>query len=811
MQYPDSLNALDRPAGRTIGKEIALVSAKVTATAPRRWHVQAHLQSDDLDWHGLRTRGDGLTPRDFEIIQLGTTDPIRLVITSVRLDPIPGDVILQLEERAETELQFGERPSAHTLRLLRYPERKVNEDACAAILNFGPKPTPVGPNWFGEIDYLAKDFESMAAHMLQDLKRNLPSWEAGTPADVGITLVEMLAYVGDYLSYRQDFVGNEAFLNTAQMPTSLRRHARLLGYRPSGGAPARTIVSFEVLAPLTIPTGTPVLSAVGQSSSKIVMDHSQIPSAINKGAVCYETSVHLRARPDNNKVSILDYGMQDYVLTAGSTSATLLYADANRDDPLPLKPGDLVVILATGGTRGSEADDIAHPVRLTAVQLESGDSEGKQAGGIRLNIHWSDEDALPCDIAVTRPSIDGGRQVTAFVSANAVEVEFGWTGPPKDLTVPLNEDTAWNPTLIARPLPSGKVHPQSRNISQQQSAACFLSRRVGVDALPAMSLEALPICPGPQDVSEIWHPVHDLLSAGPNDPVFVVDDDDTGQVKLRFGDGIQGKRPSAGFVYRARIREATRSNASVGPGTLGVLGASKTQLDLFVGLVSNLTNYIPSRVALRGENKDAIRTNAPLSVPENEVAATLDDFTRLAQSIDGVKQAISIASNTPPWPKIQVSVLAETTHLASKTLLRRVQSSLDGVRLAGRQVLVSGPALIPVCIEMTIQAAEGAIAQDIAARIDTAIGRSDHSGTGLFSLESMAFERAIEATTILSTIQPLTGVADVTLTSFHRHDRPRELMPRLTFSGREVPIILGAFGDQAGGYVRATVKSAGQL
>ena len=38
-----------------------------------------------------------------------------------------------------------------------------------------------------------------------------PEWQERNPADVGIALIELLAYAGDYLSYRQDAVATEAY------------------------------------------------------------------------------------------------------------------------------------------------------------------------------------------------------------------------------------------------------------------------------------------------------------------------------------------------------------------------------------------------------------------------------------------------------------------------------------------------------------------------------------------------------------------------------------------------------------------------
>jgi hypothetical protein len=51
-----------------------------------------------------------------------------------------------------------------------------------------------------EISYLAKDYASFRQLMLDRLSVLMPQWQERNPADVGVTLVELLAYVGDLVS-----------------------------------------------------------------------------------------------------------------------------------------------------------------------------------------------------------------------------------------------------------------------------------------------------------------------------------------------------------------------------------------------------------------------------------------------------------------------------------------------------------------------------------------------------------------------------------------------------------------------------------
>jgi hypothetical protein len=75
--------------------------------------------------------------------------------------------------------------------------------------------------------------------MFDRLAITLPDWTEQHVPDVFVTLVELLAYIGDDLSYYEDAVATEAYLQTARQRISVRRHARLVDYRLHEGCHAR--------------------------------------------------------------------------------------------------------------------------------------------------------------------------------------------------------------------------------------------------------------------------------------------------------------------------------------------------------------------------------------------------------------------------------------------------------------------------------------------------------------------------------------------------------------------------------------------
>src|SRR5207244_8672857 len=107
---------------------------------------------------------------------------------------------------------------------------------CPRDLGGGPAclcepPVPPEPT----IDYLAKDYASFRRLILDRLAVLMPGWTERHVPDLGIALVELLAYAGDYLSYYQDAVATEAYLDTARERISVRRHVRLVDYSLTEG------------------------------------------------------------------------------------------------------------------------------------------------------------------------------------------------------------------------------------------------------------------------------------------------------------------------------------------------------------------------------------------------------------------------------------------------------------------------------------------------------------------------------------------------------------------------------------------------
>lgn len=100
--------------------------------------------------------------------------------------------------------------------------------------------------------YLNRDFSSIREDLMNLLKIYYPDqWQDFNAVSIGMSLVDLMAYVSDLLSYHTDKRFNELFLETAQEKTSIYRLAKNLGYKAPGYRPAVTVVDFSIEVPAT--------------------------------------------------------------------------------------------------------------------------------------------------------------------------------------------------------------------------------------------------------------------------------------------------------------------------------------------------------------------------------------------------------------------------------------------------------------------------------------------------------------------------------------------------------------------------------
>jgi len=109
-----------------------------------------------------------------------------------------------------------------------------------------------------DINYLSKDFDSIKADLIDYVKRHFPSdWRDFNDASGGMALLELIAYVGDVLSFNVDRQVNEAYINRAVELKNIVSLAQNFGYKPKNSTPA--VVNLAVSADFSNTTSAETL------------------------------------------------------------------------------------------------------------------------------------------------------------------------------------------------------------------------------------------------------------------------------------------------------------------------------------------------------------------------------------------------------------------------------------------------------------------------------------------------------------------------------------------------------------------------
>jgi predicted phage baseplate assembly protein len=192
-----------------------------------------------------------------------------------------------------------------------------------------------------EIDYLAKDYGSFRQLILDRLSLIMPDWKERHVPDLGIALVEVLAYAGDYLSYYQDAVATEAYLETARQRISVRRHAKLVDYQMHEGCNARAwvYVAVEDDTPLGMFEDVYFISSGDFSLGPVLTadDLRGVPAGDYEvfEPIIEEPNQPLPFYAAHNNISFYTWHDRECCLPRGATSATLVdkWTDKGKDEP----------------------------------------------------------------------------------------------------------------------------------------------------------------------------------------------------------------------------------------------------------------------------------------------------------------------------------------------------------------------------------------------------------------------------------------------------------------------------------------------
>ena len=665
-----------------------------------------------------------------------------------------------------------------------------------------PRVCPDEPAKQPEIDYLAKDYASFRRLMLDRMAVLTPQWTERNPSDVGIALVELLAYVGDYLSYQQDAVATEAYLGTARRRASVRRHARLVDYPMHDGRNARVWVHIAVEAPtVNLATGTQLFTRVPKLETRIrpasgspPLPSAELEQALNANPIVFETMGPATLHQANNEIQFYTWGNERCCLPKGATRATL--KQRNDNGLVNLQPDDVLVFVERRNPDNGVEDEAnpahRHAVRLTEVKpgvdplfQEPGSNQDMRV----TDIEWAAADALPFPLCLWDVIVDGQseKQPVSIALGNIVLADHGRTikdeplppvpEPKPALTkVQASAQSSCEERVIIPTAPRFRPRLKETPVSQQapydpenppDSAIATTNLFIGDPLrrpLPEITLREL-------DVEGVWEARPDLLSSGSIDKAFVLEVEIDGSSYLRFGDSQLGLRPASGQLLLATYR--------VGNGTAGNIGADALAHIVTLEAIkeNGVTNPLPAVAGVNAETIEEVRQRAPSAFRKQERAVIAADYEEIAtrrEIAEACNLDVQRAAATMRWTGSWYTNFLTIDRLKGRDVDQKFEDRLRGCmerfRMAGQDLEVDGPLYVSLEIVLGVCVKPGYFFSDVQRELlDVFSNRVLPDGrVGVFHPDNFSFGQTVYLSPLITTAQSVTGVESVNVKKFQR-------------------------------------------
>jgi len=655
-----------------------------------------------------------------------------------------------------------------------------------------------------EINYLTKDYAGFRQLMLDRMALLVPSWKERNAADLGITLVELLAYSADYLSYRQDAIATEAYMGTARRRISVRRHARLVDYFMHDGCNARTWLHLQVgenISNLAFKKGsgagtTKVLTRQDGLPVIFGTDSKEFEKAVEEGAKVFELMHDIELFTAHNEMRFYTWGGKECCLPKGAVRATL-YGDLST-----LKPGDVLIFCEVLGPETGAPEDAdpahRHAVRLTEVNLsndilfESPASPPENGSFPITEIAWDLSDALPFPLCV---SSHNGTENISIALGNNVMVDHGLTIEDEDESslspsiVPAANmkyakgsgpggcdfcetsesemvPARFNPKLTRSPL----THVTPYDFQDLNYSARSLMNRSMRDTLPAIVLRSKPAGAAEND-SQQWDPKRDLLNSASSAKEFVVETESDGTAYLRFGNGMQGEQPVAETEFFATYRIGNGTSGNTGAQSLAHLVTSDSVLLTILTGNTTVWNPLPASGGTEPETIEEVKQIAPDAFRKQERMVVPEDYEEFSRKCrPDIQHTATTFRWTGSWRTAFLTVDRLGGQEVDAGFEKDLRNKLERYRLAGFDLEVDSPLAVSLEVEMSVCVNNDFFAADVKADLlEVFSNRMLPDGRkGVFHPDNFSFGQSVYLSPLYAAAQAVPGVDSLKITKLMR-------------------------------------------
>jgi hypothetical protein len=286
------------------------------------------------------------------------------------------------------------------------------------------------------------------------------------------------------------------------------------------------------------------------------------------------------------------------------------------------------------------------------------------------------------------------------------------------------------------------------------------------------------------DVHEEWFWRRSLLSAGPSDAVFTLEDGIWRRIitfrhngqdivhqdyatglghSLRFGDGVFGRTPPRGTAFKVQYRlgPGARANVPAGAITAFTVPGHDRAMPLFVVGARNPLEVGGSGAGVDPEAAAAIKQQVPEAYQADRFFAVQpDDYRDQAEKLDFVQRAQGTPRWTGSWLSMFVAADPFGAFALSPDQKAQLTAWMDCVRQTGRDVIVKDPKPLSIDLEITVCIQPFAYASQVLALVqDALVGTGGGRDTKpFFSPDNFTFGMPLRRSQLEATIQRIPGV-----------------------------------------------------
>jgi Baseplate J-like protein len=629
-----------------------------------------------------------------------------------------------------------------------------------------------------DYDTLARDFSGLRAMLVERLATLGPNPDQ-SPADITITLIELMAHLGDLLNYRLDRVATETWLPTARRRATVTRHARLVDFAVPPAISAATFVQVQRRHQNAGPNDASFVVQPGDTATDAAGD----PNQASDGAhFTLETDAPVTVFASHGEVALYDWTEADAVLTAGATSAVLVRPKPADGKPLAnwLPVGSLLAFEVVAPGPAGEHQDWARRV----TNWPPDDGSGQQTR-VPLASHPPQVVQVTHTVEITDPLSPGlplirvfwdtplTRDVPASIDSSAGSPRVGVA---RLGVLPAHHGLVVDgPAAIAPfdPLTGGHPDPTHARVTDYllpRAGTAGLSCAPGGRPWQLDTLIALPsgIAVGATRVTS-------LLRATPEGFSVVVDHDDDYPPRLRFRTGALGVVPPTQSAVTARYLVGSGPDGMIAANTLTRLvrtGSAVGQPCVWADAGAGVTarNIAPGAGGDAAMPLGDVRRDAPQAyavVPRR--AVLVSDLPPFATQVPGVARAAGRRSWSGSWPVGLVAVEA-ATDVADPAIDAAVTEVMDAVRMAGTEVVTLPATPIGLLIALTVCLTPST--DPALARLQILAALRPGRTGAVFSPAAHPLGTSVYVSTIVAAVAAVPGVDAVRVTEARRLSEP---------------------------------------